>query len=136
MSNHEGCRKANPIQFDIHYSLFIIRNSFFSFGRKVPTRKPMDMTDDETVVHVPIDGVLDLHMFSPREAASVVEEYIRACLAEGISEVRIIHGKGTGALRRTVHALLDRHPRVDAYGLDTGPSGWGATQVSLKKNIE
>jgi DNA-nicking Smr family endonuclease len=89
--------------------------------------------DEEGVVRIPIDGVLDLHMFSPRDAASVVEEYLRACVEEGILEVRIVHGKGKGALRRTVHALLDRHPRVLSYGLDAGPSGWGATLVVLKR---
>jgi len=96
----------------------------------------MNSFDDDTVVHVPIDGELDLHMFSPKEAASVVEEYIRACLEDGITELRIIHGKGKGALRRTVHALLDRHPQVVQYGLDSGPSGLGATLVSLKENVE
>jgi len=85
------------------------------------------------VVRIPIDGVLDLHMFSPKDAASVVEEYIRACLEQGILEVRIVHGKGKGVLRRTVHALLDRHPRVVSYSLDTGSSGWGATVVKLKR---
>jgi len=92
----------------------------------------MEKNDPEPV-HIPIDGVLDLHMFSPKEAASVVEEYILACIEQGIYEVRIIHGKGKGVLRRTVHALLERHPRVLDFNLDTGPSGWGTTLVRLKR---
>ncbi|MBW1704206.1 MAG: Smr/MutS family protein [Deltaproteobacteria bacterium] len=84
-------------------------------------------------VHIPIDGVLDLHMFSPKEAASVVDEYILACMEKGIYEVRIIHGKGKGILRRTVHSLLERHPHVLDFNLDTGPSGWGTTLVRLKR---
>ena len=91
------------------------------------------MTDDDTIVTIPIDGTLDLHMFSPKEAGSVVEEYLRACLEVGIDEVRIIHGKGKGVLRRIVHATLDRHPHVLRYGLDSGTSGWGATIVVLQK---
>ena len=83
-------------------------------------------------VRIPIDGVLDLHMFAPKDARSVVEEYLRACELEGIYEVRIIHGKGRGVLRRTVHALLENHPRVESYRLDSGPSSWGATTVKLK----
>jgi DNA-nicking Smr family endonuclease len=87
--------------------------------------------DDETV-QVPIDGVLDLHTFNPKEVSSVVEEYLGACAQKGIYEVRIIHGKGKGVLRRTVHALLDNHPLVQSYKLDTGPSSWGASIVYLK----
>jgi len=83
-------------------------------------------------VRIPIDGVLDLHLFRPEEATSVVEEYLRECLKQGISEVRIIHGKGRGVLRRTVHSLLKRHPSVLDCRLDSGPSSWGATIVNLK----
>ena len=91
----------------------------------------MEKNGPETL-HIPIDGVLDLHMFSPKEAASVADEYILACMEKGICEVRIIHGKGKGILRRTVHALLERHPHVLGFNLDTGPSGWGTTLVRLK----
>lgn len=91
--------------------------------------------NDPEPVHIPIDGVLDLHMFSPKEAASVVEEYILACIEQGIYEVRIIHGKGKGVLRRTVHTLLERHPHVLDFNLDPGPSSWGTTLVRLKREI-
>lgn len=87
---------------------------------------------DNDPVRIPIDGVLDLHAFSPKDAASVVGEYLRACLEERIYEVRIIHGKGRGTLRRTVHSLLEKHPDVLKFNLDSGPSGWGATVVYLK----
>jgi DNA-nicking Smr family endonuclease len=87
----------------------------------------------QEAVLIPIDGVLDLHAFSPKDAASVVAEYFRACLEQDIHDIRIIHGKGKGAIRRTVHALLERHPDVLDYCLDAGPSGWGATLVRLKR---
>ncbi|MBW1850939.1 MAG: Smr/MutS family protein [Deltaproteobacteria bacterium] len=92
----------------------------------------MPPTDTEPV-HLPIDGILDLHVFAPQDAASVVEEYLRVCLEKGIYEVRIIHGKGRGVLRRTVHSLLEKHPKVLSFKLDSGPSSWGATMVCLKK---
>jgi len=88
---------------------------------------------DPDALDLPIDGSLDLHTFRPQDAASVVEEYIEACAEKGIFEVRIIHGKGKGALRRTVHALLSKHPLVVQFALDSGPSGWGATVVHLQK---
>ncbi|MGD9322152.1 MAG: Smr/MutS family protein [Desulfobacteraceae bacterium] len=89
--------------------------------------------ENNGLVHIPIDGVLDLHTFNPKEVAAVVDEYLGACLDKDIYEVRIIHGKGKGLLRRTVHALLENHPRVLEFKLDTGPSSWGATIVHLKK---
>ena len=90
----------------------------------------------EEPTEYPIDGVLDLHAFRPEESGSVVKEYLHACLEKGIYEVRIIHGKGRGVLRRTVHSLLEKHPDVLEFGLDAGPSGWGATLVRLKPRKE
>ncbi len=90
-----------------------------------------DINPDEPVV-LPIDGTLDLHTFEPKDAASVVHEYIRACMETGIYELRIIHGKGKGVLRRTVHSHLERDAAVLDFRSDDGPSGWGATLVRLK----
>ncbi len=87
----------------------------------------------EDVVDLPIDGTLDLHAFAPGDVGSLVPEWIGACAAAGLSELRIVHGKGTGALRDRVHALLRRDPRVASFrlaGEDGG--GWGATLVALK----
>jgi DNA-nicking Smr family endonuclease len=88
--------------------------------------------DNDGVVHLPIDGVLDLHTFNPKEVASLVDEYLSACVDKHIYEVRIIHGKGKGVLRRTVHGILENHPLVLEFKLDTGPSSWGTTLVHLK----
>jgi dsDNA-specific endonuclease/ATPase MutS2 len=90
--------------------------------------------DDEMPeeVELPIDGTLDLHSFRPQDVPSVVSEYLDECRARGILEVRIIHGKGIGTLRETVHAVIARRTDVVRSRLDseTG-SGWGATIVDL-----
>ena len=83
-------------------------------------------------VHIPINGVIDLHTFAPNEAGQVVDEYLNVCSQKGILEVKIIHGKGKGVLRRTVESSLKRHPLVLSFKQDRGPSGWGATVVFLK----
>jgi dsDNA-specific endonuclease/ATPase MutS2 len=91
------------------------------------------MTDDAEPVRIPITGELDLHTFRPAEAASVVEAYLAACRGRGLTSARIIHGKGTGALRETVHALLRRSPLVESFRFgDETSGGWGATVVRIK----
>lgn len=90
--------------------------------------------DPDAVVALPIDGVLDLHTFSPRDVGDLVPTWIDECKAHGLFELRIVHGKGTGALRRTVHAILARRDDVLDYRLAPPErGGWGATLVTLKR---
>ena len=91
-----------------------------------------DGSDPGAPHELPIDGTLDLHTFHPRDVKSLVTEYITACRERDILDVRIIHGKGAGVLRRTVHAVLDRTPEVVSFQLAGDRSGWGATIVRLK----
>lgn len=95
---------------------------------------PSEPPENDEPVELPIDGVLDLHTFAPRDVKGLVPEWIDACRARGIYELRIVHGKGTGALRRTVHAILERRSDVVQYGLaPVERGGWGATLVSLRR---
>jgi DNA-nicking Smr family endonuclease len=85
-------------------------------------------------IQLPIDGVLDLHQFNPRDVKELVSDYLAACQERGILQVRIIHGKGIGHLRWTVHSILSKHPEVVSFTLDHPEyGGWGATLVSLRR---
>ena len=79
---------------------------------------------------VPVEGTLDLHTFAPRDVPSVVAEYITAAQAEGLTEVRLIHGRGVGIQRRAVHAALGKHPCVADFW-DAAESHLGATVARL-----
>lgn len=94
-------------------------------------RLPED-EDDTPPLRIPIDGTLDLHTFRPEEVGELIREYLHEARAAGLSEVRIVHGKGTGALHRGVVALLDRLPEVRAHRrAGPGRGDWGATLVTL-----
>ncbi|HXV84013.1 MAG TPA: Smr/MutS family protein [Candidatus Binatia bacterium] len=84
-------------------------------------------------VAVPIEDCIDLHPFAPRDIPSVVEEYIAECVKAGLSEVRIIHGRGTGVQRNIVRSILEKHSMVvDFRDAPAEAGGWGATVVVLK----
>ncbi len=89
--------------------------------------------ENESPVRIPITGELDLHTFRPNELGELIPAYLGECIAAGIREVRIVHGKGTGTLRTTVHALLRRSPLVLSFRTgDEATGGWGATIATLR----
>ena len=95
---------------------------------------PSDSEASEDVpIELPISGELDLHTFRPSDLGELIPVYLAECAARGLREIRVIHGKGTGTLRTTVHALLRRSPLVVSFRSGDETSGsWGATIVTLK----
>ena len=84
-------------------------------------------------IEIPIDGVLDLHTFHPKEVKGLLDEYIFACIEKKIFSLRIIHGKGTGVLKKRVCGILKKHPQVASFTDAPGTAGgWGATLVELR----
>ncbi len=90
--------------------------------------------DEGAPVPIPITGELDLHTFQPEDLGELLPAYLEECAARGLNDVRIIHGKGTGTLRETVRALLERSPLVQSFRPgDTLSGSWGATIVTLRR---
>jgi DNA-nicking Smr family endonuclease len=84
----------------------------------------------------PIDGVLDLHTFAPRDIPDVVATYLEECRQRGVLAVRLIHGKGTGFQKGVVEKVLQQHPAVLSFHTaDESGGGWGATLVELRPII-
>lgn len=99
--------------------------------------EPGDAEDgelDPDLVELPLEDVLDLHGFAPRDVAEIVAEYLDRAHAAGFDGVRLIHGRGVGVQRERVRALLARDPRVASFGdAPGGAGGWGATIVRFRR---
>lgn len=94
----------------------------------------MIVMDEIKPVRVPIQDVLDLHTFLPRDIPDVLNEYLTACYDMGLASVRLIHGKGIGRQRDRVRGVLENHPLVVAFGnAPPEAGGWGATVVELRR---
>jgi DNA-nicking Smr family endonuclease len=90
------------------------------------------MTEDGPI-EMPISGELDLHTFRPQDLGELVPDYLQACRERGIFEVRVIHGKGIGNVKRSVEAILPRLDFVETFApASTLYGGLGATIVRLK----
>ncbi len=90
-----------------------------------------ERTDADAFV-LPITGELDLHAFAPRDAVTVVEDYLDECRRRGVLEVRIVHGRGQGVRRAEVRrALAERGDVLDFRDAAPAAGGWGATLVLL-----
>lgn len=77
---------------------------------------------------------LDVRGMLVDEANIIVDRYLDDAYNAGLSEVNIIHGKGTGALRTGIQAFLKRHPLVKGYRMGSyGEGDAGVTVVTLKK---
>jgi dsDNA-specific endonuclease/ATPase MutS2 len=88
--------------------------------------------EEQEPVEIPVDGILDLHQFQPGDVKELVPHYLEVCREKGILRVRIIHGKGTGALLRSVHSILSKLPGVISFTQAMeNEGGWGATIVTL-----
>jgi DNA-nicking Smr family endonuclease len=85
-------------------------------------------------VRIPIEDVLDLHTYSPKEIPNLLHDYLEECGKTGIQSIRIIHGKGAGILKERVRSVLKKMPLVASFK-DAPPEagGWGATVVFLKQ---
>ena len=76
---------------------------------------------------------LDIRGMMVDDAKPVVDRYLYDCKRQGLNEVSIIHGKGTGALRAGIQAYLKTHPKVKSFrNGNYGEGDFGVTVVTLK----
>jgi DNA-nicking Smr family endonuclease len=85
-------------------------------------------------VNMPIEDILDLHTFLPKDIPDLLVDYFEACIDADIYSVRIVHGKGRGILKKRVQELLEQNQMVESFrNAPPEAGGWGATLVELKR---
>lgn len=87
-----------------------------------------------TRVHLtgPAEDTLDLHACTVVDVEGLVAPFVDRAAVRGLMRVTIIHGKGSGRLRKAVHQSLRSHSRVARFALaDTHHGSWGATVAEL-----
>jgi DNA-nicking Smr family endonuclease len=88
---------------------------------------------DFKLKRIPIEDSFDLHSFSPREVVPAASDYLDAARETGLLEVRLIHGKGTGAQRAAIRRMLASRSDVLEFSDATPDRGsYGATLVRLR----
>lgn len=94
---------------------------------------PMSATLQLDPEHAPAGLELDVRGRMVDEALMEVDRYLDDAVLHGRGEVQIIHGKGTGALRKGIQEYLRRHPKVRSFRLGNyGEGDAGVTVVTLK----
>ena len=77
---------------------------------------------------------VDLHRLTVAEALPKLDQFLNTAFQAGLYRVWVVHGKGTGVLRREVGRYLSSHPLVKSYSLaDRHHGGIGVTQVELSE---
>lgn len=86
------------------------------------------------IVAIPLEEQIDLHGYRPSDVAEIVRDYLDDAWAAGFNEVRLVHGRGIGALRELVRTLLSRDGRVESFGdAPAERGGQGATLARFRR---
>lgn len=107
---------------------------------KVPVRD-LELTSEKkekTMYHEPLRDVsdvqreIDLRGLYGDEAISQIEKFLDSAMLSGLTRVDIIHGKGSGALRKRISEFLKKNPHIKSYRLgEWNEGGGGVTVVEL-----
>lgn len=89
-------------------------------------------SEDSEPFRLLITDIFDLHSIPPRDVNTAVEAYLEAAHENGLTALRIIHGRGIGRQREAVRSILSRTPYVLHFSdAPAEAGGWGATIVTL-----
>ncbi len=128
-------RKA---EYTVKIGLMTTNVKYGKVKKILPKKQKTEERQKAVVVNKPVNNVtlpLECNVIGKRvdEALAIVEKYIDSAILKGMHEVRIVHGKGSGALRMAIHDYFKTHTGIESYRLGKyGEGEWGVTIAELK----
>lgn len=101
--------------------------------KRESARKPRTVTGIASRENRSVPGEIDVRGMASDEAIIELDRYIDNAVLSGITDIRIIHGKGTGVLRKAVHEHLKRHKNIESYRLGVFGEGESGVTVAYVK---
>lgn len=128
--NEDVLVQIGIMKLSIHLSNLLLEESHKDNKREKNKSANISTKSSKTIS---IQTEIDLRGQMTDEAVIHTDKYLDEAFLSSLSQVTIIHGKGTGALRQAIHQLLKRHPHVKSYRLGRyGEGETGVTIVELK----
>ena len=122
--------QAGILKIKVHVSDLSLEAEEDVVAKLQPRTKASDGTKSKAL-H--ISPEIDLRGMFPEEAATATEKYLDDAFLASLAVVTVVHGKGTGVVRKAIHTLLSRHPHVQEYRLGKyGEGEDGVTVVTLR----
>ena len=125
--------KTDTVQVQVGSMKMNINIKYLQEPKKKEISKEYDYTKQSSFKSQSISSEINILGLTVDEAIPIVDKYLDDCFIAKLSTVRIVHGKGTGALRNGIHKFLKSNKHVDSFRLGTfGEGEMGVTVVNLK----
>ena len=125
--------KDDTVQVQIGSMKLNVNIKYLQELQKSKNAKKYDYSSHSSFKAQSISSELNLLGFTVDEAIPIVDKYLDDCFLAKLSPIRLVHGKGTGALRNGIHKFLKTNKHVDNFRLGTfGEGEMGVTIVNLK----
>lgn len=126
--------KSNQVQLQIGNAKmnFNINNLVKSNKTPINNLSQIKQKNSTTIKSLNIPSEINVIGLNVDEAIPIVDKYLDDCYIANLPSCRIVHGKGTGALRKGIHAFLKNNTRVKSYRLGTfGEGEMGVTIINF-----
>ena len=125
--------KAKKVQVQVGPAKLNINISDLLFVSDIKNKKNTSTTKTTLMKNKSYSMEINVIGNTVEEAIFLIDKFLDDCVIANLKSVRIVHGKGTGALKNGIHTFLKKHPHVESFRLGTfGEGEMGVTVVNLK----